>query len=185
MTYTSTFTHQYLSIVNKHVVEPLENTDVSEHCFAAALLIFSSIDGLGMLTCSDSDKAYVGTRFRYYIETYMPPQYKHNKYALYKLRCSLSHSALNTACFMSKTDEAQGQHLEIYNGYIFIHTPTLLTDFKSSLMKLESTLQNNPAILSAAESRFNSHYIPPGEWRNSREIRSTPPPGISFIELKK
>lgn len=61
---------------------------------------------------------------------------------------------MNVACFMSKTDDARGEHLERYAGHIFIHTVRLLEDFKLAIDRLEADIRVNATLLHRAESRL-------------------------------
>ena len=58
-------TQEYFNAIQRHVIDPLQCNGVAEHCFAAALLIFGAIDGLGRLIHPDP-KAGAGLRFKAY-----------------------------------------------------------------------------------------------------------------------
>lgn len=176
--YNSTATCEYLRVIRQHVIHPLEMTPVADSCFAAALLIFGSIDGLGKLIHSD-DSASPTDGFRGFLP-WLGSNYSALENELWRLRNTLAHSSMNVACFMSKTDDAQGEHLEEDNGYVFVHTVRLLEDFKSAIGRLDVEFQTNTTLLQRAESRLEWDYINQPGWRGGA-VRTTPPPGIRFV----
>jgi hypothetical protein len=91
------------------VIHPLETSGVGESCFAAALLVFGAMDGLGKLIHPD-DTAGAGERFKLFLQR-MGTAYAAIENDLWRLRNSLAHNAMSIACFMSKTDDARGEHL--------------------------------------------------------------------------
>lgn len=178
LNYNSTATCEYLRVIRQHVIHPLEMTAVAHSCFAAALLIFSSIDGLGKLIHSN-DKAGSEERFKEFL-SWLGSEYSALKDELWRLRNTLVHSAMNVACFMSKTDDARGEHLEQDRGFVFIHTVRLLEDFKSAINKLEAKFQMDATLLQRAESRLVWDSINEHGWRGGG-VMPTPPPGIRFV----
>jgi len=165
-------------VIRRHVIEPLETTGVHESCFAAAMLIFSSVDGLGMLIHSDSN-AHPGARFKCFLMR-MGQKYAALDEQLWKLRCSLVHSAMNVACFMSKTDDARGEHLEVSHDHVFVQTALLLLDFKTAVEHLEAEFRTDSSLLERAESRLEWAEIQRSGWRDGGPP-TTPPPGIHFV----
>jgi hypothetical protein len=178
LNYNSTATYEYLRVIRQHVIHPLERTQVADSCFAAALLIFGSIDGLGKLIHSD-DNAASKERFKEFL-SWLGSDYSALKVELWRLRNTLAHSAMNVACFMSKTEDARGEHLEQDHGFVFIHTVRLLEDFKSAIDKLEAKFQTDEALLQRAESRLVWDSINEHGWRGDG-VMPTPPPGIRFV----
>lgn len=179
MNFETTATNEYLKVIRRHVIAPLESTSLADSCFAAALLIFGSIDGLGKLFDPDVS-AGPGQRFKSFLPR-LGCNYAALKDKLWALRNSLAHNALNVASFMSKTDDAQGAHLETDGDYIFVHTVILLADFKAALVSLEEELKTNSTLLAQFESRLSWDQITPSGWRGS-DIMTTPPPGIQFVK---
>ena len=177
--YDHSKTWEYIEVVRKHVIYPLETSGVADSCFAAALLVFGAIDGLGKLT-HPNDNAGAGERFKSFLPR-MGAAYVECKDELWNLRNSLAHNTMNVACFMSKTDDARGEHLERDHGFIFIHTPELLKHFKSAIEKLEAELRDDTALFQRANSRLERDYIDQPAWRGSHEVMSTPPPGVFFV----
>src|SRR5258708_7816149 len=116
--YDGSKTFEYLQMIRQHVIQPLRDTAVGESCFEAAILIFGAADGLGKLIHDDAS-AGTGVRFQFFISRLGSPYAKH-KAALWGLRNSLAHNAMNVACFMSKMEQAWGKHLEECEGYLFI-----------------------------------------------------------------
>ena len=183
LNYNSTATCEYMRVIRRHVIRPLDMTPVADSCFAAALLIFGSIDGLGKLIHSDA-KAGPGERFKGFL-SWLGPEYSALEDKLWRLRNTLAHSAMNVACFMSKTDDARGDHLEQDHGFVFIHTVRLLEDFKSAFDKLEALFQTDATLLQRAESRLVWDSIDEPGWRGrGGGVKPTPPPGIEFVREK-
>ena len=178
--YDCSATREYLGVVHRHVIKPLEGTAAGDSCFAAALLIFAAIDGLGRLLHSDSG-AGVAERFKSFLPR-LGPQYEALGNELWEVRNSLVHNAMNVACFMSKTEDAQGEHLERERGYVFLHTGRLLQDFKGAISRLETDLRTDGALLEQTESRLEWDAIAQPGWRGG-EVKTTPPPGIRFVKL--
>jgi hypothetical protein len=178
LNYSPTATCEYLRVIRQYVIHPLERTSVADSCYAAALLIFGSIDGLGKLIHSDVT-AGVGERFKEVL-SWLGPKYSVLEDELWKLRNTLAHSAMNVACFMSKTEDARGEHLEQDHGFVFIHTVMLLEDFKSAIDKLEAKFQTDAILLQRAESRLVWDSISQPGWRGGG-VKTTPPPGIRFV----
>ena len=66
LNYADTATCAYLKVIHTHVVDPFYSSGISQHCFAAALLIFAGIDGLGKLLHPD-ERAAPGDRFKFFL----------------------------------------------------------------------------------------------------------------------
>jgi len=176
--YESAATCEYVRVIRRHVIHPLDSTSVADSCFAAALLIFGAIDGLGKLTHAE-DRASPGERFKAFLPR-LGSEYSALADALWRLRNTLAHSAMNVACFMSKTEEARGEHLEQEGGFVFVHTGRLLDDFKAAIDKLEAEYQTDWRLLQRAESRLRWDTINQHGWRGGG-VMPTPPPGIQFV----
>ena len=86
---------------------------------------------------------------------------------------------MNVASFMSKTDDARGEHLERDHGFHLIHTVRLLEDFKSAVDTLEADLRTDTALFQT-ESRLTWDSINQPGWRGGG-VMTTPPPGIRFV----
>jgi hypothetical protein len=87
---------------------------------------------------------------------------------------------MNVACFMSKTEEARGEHLEKDHDCVFVHTVRLLEDFKSAIDRLELDFRMDVALLGRAEARLKWDSIGQPGWRGDG-VKTTPPPGIRFV----
>lgn len=177
--YGNSATHEYLRVIRQHVIYPLEMTPVTDSCFASAMLIFGSIDGLGNLIHIDPN-AGAGDRFKHFLNR-LGKDYAKLEDELWQLRNSLAHNAMNVACFMSKTDDARGEHLERDHGYVFVHTGLLIKDFKSTLDELEADFRKDFDLLQRAESRLEWDSIDKPGWQNN-DVMTTPPPGINFVK---
>jgi hypothetical protein len=114
-------TSEYFAVIRRHVILPLDNSSVANHCFAAAMLIFAGIDGLGRLIHPNAS-AGPGERFRAFLPR-LGGDYRLRQNELWDLRNALDHNAINVACYMSRTEDARGQHLEIITG-IFSYIPS-------------------------------------------------------------
>jgi len=171
----------YLNMIMEHVVQPINRTDLKESCTATILLIFAAIDGLGKLTHPRCD-AQPGKRFRHYLSCYMGGEYTRRQDALYKLRCSLAHNALNFSSFISKTEMGEPHHLKYDTalGFLFVSSTVLFRDFCASLSRLREAFDRDPALLSIAAERL--------EWREDDIYAywglSTPPPPAVFVSMK-
>lgn len=182
VTFSGSMTAEYLELIRQHVIRPLRDTAVAESCFGAAMLIFGAVDGLGRLIHRNA-KAGAGERFCCFLPR-LGQDYSRRKAALWRLRNSLAHNSMNVASFMSKTEDAQGQHLEDFEGYLFVHTKKLLEHFETAVAKLETEFRTDADLLARAESRLHRAYIP---WSRikGRQILTTQPPPVEFIQLKK
>lgn len=178
LNYDYSATHEYMGVVRQHVIHPLEASGVADSCFAAAMLIFGSVDGLGKLI-HPNDRAEAGDRFKYFLPR-LGSDYAALKKDLWKLRNSLAHNSMNVACFMSMTEDARGEHLEREHDFIFVHTGRLLEDFKLAIDKLESDFRTDSALLQCAESRLQWDSISQPGWRGGGSM-TTAPPGIRFV----
>jgi hypothetical protein len=170
---------EYFEAIKGHVIDPLQNSAVGDHCFAAALLVFGAIDGLGRLIHPERD-AGPGTRFKYYLPR-LGQDYSARSDALWKLRNSLAHNALNVAAFMSQAQGAQLHHLEEDRGHIFVHTRQLANDFACSYRALIVELENNVELADRVENRLHFGELTDPCWRRM-EVKTTEPPAIHFVQ---
>jgi len=176
-TYYESATCEYVRVIRSHVIHPLESTAVAENCFVAAMLVFGAIDGLGKLIHPD-ERAGVGTRFKAFLQR-MGIAYRNHGQQIWLLRNALAHSAMNTACFMAKTEEARSEHLKSDQGRLFIHSKTLVEDFKMALDQLEREFRNDNVLFERAQGRLKWQIIDP--WREKR-LTSTQPPAIRYVQ---
>ncbi|MEX0725944.1 MAG: hypothetical protein WD065_06725 [Planctomycetaceae bacterium] len=172
-------TTEYFSAIQCHVVSPLENSTIAEHCFAAALLVFGAIDGLGRLIHTDRE-ASPGDRFKAYLQR-LGEVYVAHADAIWKLRNSLAHNAVNVAAFMSKAEGAELHHLEEDRGRIFVHTRVLAKDFTTSFNALSEELEQNQALATCVENRLDYAELTDPSWRKM-EVKTTEPPPIRFVQ---
>jgi hypothetical protein len=176
--YNSSAACEYLKVIHQHVIHPLEQTSLADSCFAASMLIFGAIDGLGKLI-DDDDKAHAVDRFKTFL-VMLGSVYTRVEDKLWALRNRLAHNAMNVACFMSKMEDARGEHLEVENDNVFVHTGRLLEDFKLAIHKLEEDFKNDPVLLQRAEARLEWDSINRPGWRGNR-VMTTRPPGVRFV----
>lgn len=179
--YGTSLTREYLCVIRDHILAPLETTEVAGHCFASAMLAFAAIDGLGKLLHPDP-KAEVGTRFKWFIAK-LGEGYAVRTDHLWELRNSLDHNGLNVACFMSQTADAESEHLEYWNGCLFVHTRELTRDLRVAIEAVEADLRQDAGLLSRAESRLTRDYIVPLAWRKPG-VRTTPPVAAWFLRQR-
>ena len=179
--YDHSVCREYIRVIRQHVIHPLEMTAVADSCFAAAMLIFGAIDGLGRLI-HPSDAVGPGDRFRFFLRR-LGANYATLENELWNLRNSLAHNSMNVACYMSKTEDARGEHLERERDLIFVHTRRLLEDFRSAIDKLESDFRTDDNLFRHAQARLEWDSISQPGWRG-RDVLSTPPPGIFFVKQR-
>ena len=158
---------------------PLQTGGVAEHCFAAAMLGFAAIDGLGRLLHSDPN-ASVAVRFKWFLE-WLGPKYVARQDQLWDLRNSLDHNGINVFCFMSQTADAESEHLEYWDGHLFVHTRQLTRDLRAALSAVETRLQSDSNLFKHAESRLTQDYIVPPAWRRPG-VCSTAPADAWFLK---
>jgi len=176
--YAGSVTSEYIAAIRQHVIQPLEGSPVADHCFAAAMLIFAGIDGLGRLV-HPNPAAGVGERFKGFLPR-LSSDYQRRERELWDLRNSLDHNAINVACYMSKTEDARGDHLEVDNGHLFVHTVRLLADFRAAVDALEAELRRDAALFRQTESRLERAYLVLPGWRDPN-VQTTPPPIVRFV----
>ncbi len=174
-------TEAYFRIIDEHIIAPIANTDLKKSCVATIMLIFAAMDGLGKLI-HESDTAGAANRFKTFLPR-MGSNYAANADALWELRNSLMHNALNTASFMSSTymaDMAEQHHLDMTrsDGLIFVSTTLLLKDFRSAKSRLQEELRQDPDLLERAASRLEWLEEDPQEIWN---FPTTPPPPVRFV----
>jgi hypothetical protein len=180
--YAGSATSEYLNAIREHVIRPLDGTQLSDHCFAASMLIFAAIDGLGKLIHEKAD-AGAGDRFKGFLPN-LGDQYRLREDDLWDLRNSLDHNAINRACYMSKTDDARGEHLEVENGHLFVHTVRLFDDFRTAVDELEKVFQLNPDLFRRAEGRLEFTSLELSGWRDPN-VQTTPPPVVRFRYVRE
>jgi len=172
-------TTEYFNAIQCHVIEPLRTSAVADHCFAAALLIFGAIDGLGRLIHPDRD-ALPGVRFKAFLPR-LSSNYAPHAEAIWKLRNALAHNAVNVAVFMSKAEGAELHHLEEDRGHIFVHTRELANDFRASFDSLISELEQDRKLADRVENRLDYAELTDPSWRKM-DVKTTEPPPIKFVQ---
>lgn len=175
--YDSSITKAYADVLREHVISPLSG-EIGESCFAASLLIFAGVDGLGKLVHPDKN-AGAGERFKAFLPR-LGTAYVTVEKQLWTLRNSLAHNAMSVACYMSKLDESRAVHLEVEGDLVFIHTRVMLDDFTRALAKLEDDFRRDNALLAQADSRLTWGTLNNPSW--TRSYQTTPPPGPCFIK---
>ncbi len=180
--YATSATKEYIASIREHVIQPLQTSAVADHCFAAAMLIFAGIDGLGRLV-HRKPAAGAGERFKDFLPR-LGAEYQPRDNEIWKLRNSLDHNAINVACYMSKTEDAKGEHLEFDNGHLFIHTARLLADFCAAVDHLESEFQRDALLFRQAESRLEWAELVLSGWRDPT-VKTTPPPTVLFTYVRQ
>lgn len=175
--YDNSKTERYVTLVWKHVVKPLEDSQVGQSCFAAVMLIFAAVDGLGALLTETG--AGNSERFKTFMRRYFPGKYGECIDDLWKLRNTLMHNALNVASFLSRVPENQIEHLSRLDEYLFVHTEELLRDFKEALDRFECDMQTDAGLFTQAESVLKEHNV-------SYTLKSpaTPPPPVSIEYIR-
>ena len=170
---------EYLDVIQRRIVEPIQKADIRRYCTATLLLLFAAIDGLGKLI-HDNAKARSNERIRVFLD-YMGDNYGKRKEELLGLRHSLVHNAINVASFMSQTEMGSDQHLKQIGsgGFIYVNTSIMYHDFVRAFERLREDFKNDERMMSRAAKRL--------EWREDDvedqylDIPATPPPPIEFI----
>lgn len=174
-------TTKYIEAIARHVISPLKNSAVSEHCFASAILIFGAIDGLGNLIHPD-ENANSGTRFKYFLPR-LGQKYAVSRELIWKLRNSIAHNAINVAAFMSQAEDTEFHHLEVDCGHIFVHTRQLANDFCHAFEELLAELQQDCELSNRVESRLEYAELSEPFWR-IMDVKSTEPPRVKFVQAR-
>lgn len=148
---------EYLNVIRKRILDPIEKTEVREYCTATLLLLFAAIDGMGKLLHPDY-KAQVVERIRAFLE-FMDGDYEVYKEQLLELRNSLVHNALSVFCFLSRVEDDPGlvsKHLKVLGapGFIYVHTVTMVADFENALQRFRTYIKDNPAMMRRAADRL-------------------------------
>lgn len=177
----SQLTHEYLSLIERHVITPLKSPQISESCYATLLMLFGCIDGLGKLIHPD-DKAGPGDRFKYFVAR-LGPKYEACKHQLWSLRNSVAHNALNVAVYLSHVPSTSAIHLhQSRPGTQFIvNTQCFLSDFIAAFSKLREELGIDSDLAKRAEGRLTYGEIPATEFE---EWQTTPPPPVRFVQMR-
>ncbi len=170
--------HQYFGIIERHIFEPIENTDLSESCYASITLLFSVIDGLGKLI-HKKGKAKVGERFKYLLDC-LGKDYGNVKDELWKFRNSLIHNGINNISYMSATQKGEDEHLKCSDGNerIFISSTRLLQDVKSFTIKLKEKILMDENLIKVAANRLEWNQDEPSVYWSQY---STPPGPVRFV----
>lgn len=173
--------HQYFGIIERHIFEPIENTDLSESCYASITLLFSVIDGLGKLIHKNK-KVNPGDRFKYLLES-LGKDYGNLKDELWEFRNSLIHNGINNISYMSATQKGEEQHLKFSDGNetIFINSTRLLKDVKSFTFKLKEKILMDKNLINDAASRLEWNQDDPFVYWSQY---STPPGSVRFVIQK-
>lgn len=172
----------YFEIIDEHTVAPINNTDLSKSCVATIMLLFAAMDGLGKLI-HPRDTARVRARFQAFLLR-MGKDYAEHADALWELRNSLMHNALNTVSFMSNTWMGERHHLkrESPEGLIFVSTTVLLKDFCAAKDQLQEELRQNPELARRAGERLEWLEDDPQEYWS---VPTTPPGPVRFVVARR
>jgi hypothetical protein len=150
---------QFLDLLRKRTIEPIEhNWGITESCTAMLLLIFSTIDALSKITCSDDDfnkhtKGVAKRRFDSFIEDLMDPKYKTLKEPLYYLRCDIVHTGMGKKVMLSNSCDEQ-KHLQMVKEHLWIDTNIFLDDLKEAILKLRQDIQDRGKYYQNAAKRL-------------------------------
>ncbi|HET6883181.1 MAG TPA: hypothetical protein VFI31_23630 [Pirellulales bacterium] len=174
-------TTEYFDAFQQHVNAPLETGTVGDHCFAAALLVFGAIDGLGRLI-HPQRTAGAGIRFKDFLPR-LGPKYIEHADRIWDLRNSLAHNAINVAAFLSKAEDAALHHLEVDRGQIFVSTPQLVADFKDAFEALKDGIERDCELADRIDRRLFYAHLSDAYWRRM-DVKTTEPPPISFVQAE-
>jgi hypothetical protein len=172
---------QYLSLIEQHVIDPLQQSALAESCYATLLMVFGCIDGLGKLIHARDD-AGAGARFKYFIAR-LGPEYDACTDHLWELRNSVAHNALNVAAYLSNVPSTSDVHLKTSSSgtQFVVNTRCLLDDFVKAFNVLKNELDRDSDFAKLAESRLTYGEIPATEFQH---YPTTAPPPVQFVQIR-
>ena len=136
----------YFKELDEHIVGRIRDGKVGDSCFAAVMFICAAIDSLGCLIAPSKVRHKPGPRFRYVVKEFFPSGYHQRQKRLWALRNDLMHNALNVACFLAATQEADvpRKHLAFVpdTPYLFVDTSVFHRDLCAAIEGVQSFLQN-------------------------------------------
>ena len=181
---------EYLSVIQKRILAPIQNTGIQRYCTVTLLLLFAAMDGLGKLLVPD-DTAGPNQRIRGFLD-YMSGDYEVSKKELLSLRHSLVHNAINVESFLSHTEIGGDWHLKkIGADLIYVNTMVMYKDFVDSFTRFRSEIQHDLVMMRRAADRLAwVETADPLEWGKDNppdqmdNATPTPPPPVRFIYAK-
>jgi hypothetical protein len=176
---TSSKAKRYIDALRQYALEPLAGDQLSTSCYAACMLCFACIDGLGKLLHPNSN-AGVRERFTWFITNYMSQDYHNLADGIYQLRCDLDHNCVAVGSFLSSLADSQTRHLEFFDDELFINTRQLHSDVLNSVNAVEQLLESSPQACEMASSRLESRPLKISGY--DPNIKTTQPPDVYFGE---
>lgn len=155
---------EFLNLLQKRTIDPIDNTDIKESCTATLLMIFAAIDSLSKITCTDDEyklfKNRKGNKIRFtnFLEKVMGLNYARFKNRIYDLRNDVVHTGINTKVVLSK-NAYDGEHLQEVDGYLWINTNKFLDDFKDILTKIHRNIEAKDIYFQNAANRLQEFNI--------------------------
>ncbi len=147
-------TDNYFDLLRERIIKCIDMPDIQKSCTTTLLLIFAAIDSLSFITCSDNEytnyKSSNKSKFIGFLENDMGGKYSDFKKQIYKLRCSIVHTGINTNVTLSRDDE----HLEIIDGQVWINTNQFSEDFKEAMKQIEIDIQKKNGYFKNASNRL-------------------------------
>ena len=176
--------NEFMDLLKKRTIDPLDNTDIKESCTATLLLIFAAIDSLSKITYNDEkhkqfkNHSGVWDRFTGFLDKVMRNKYADCKDKIYKLRNDLVHTGINTRVILSKSQDHE-KHLKSVDGYLWINTNQFLDDFKKTIEKIKNNIDEQGKIYQNAKKRLKGINIIEVDEQNETP-RPSPGPNDSF-----
>jgi hypothetical protein len=182
---------EYLNVIQKRVIAPIQSADLQGSCTATLLLLFAAIDGLGRLL-DPTGSANVHNRITGFLK-YMGGGYAANAEDLYTLRNSLAHNAINVESILSHAELDSYHHLMKLgvDNLLYVNTTVMYQDFQRSFDQFRSELQGDPVMMRHAAIQLEwveiDDPLEAGERNASDQMKiptGTQPPPIRFIRTK-
>lgn len=176
----------YFVIIDKRIITPIKETDIKKSCTATLVLLFAAVDSLGKLTCPEKDYESSRRRFKFFLKR-MGRDYEKNSDALWRMRNSLVHNAVNLESYMFATSKGdfRYEHLSTRgpNGFIYINTTTFFCDFCKAIRELMEQIYNDMELLKRAANRLERLSEAPQDYSEDQIVGPTPPAPVGFIHL--
>jgi hypothetical protein len=156
--------NDFLSFIEKRIIDPIDEININESCTATILLIFAAIDSLSKITCGDKEfelyKEKRGNKNRFvgFLEGAMNKKYNKFKEEIYDLRNDIVHTGINAKAILSK-DVHNVKHLQKVNGYLWINTKQFFKDFTETFEKIKTDIRNKGTFYINAKNRLKNFNI--------------------------
>jgi hypothetical protein len=172
----------YFDLIERHLKTAADRNGVHRSCYAALMLLFAIVDGLGKLF-HDDVRVTVSKRFKFFLETKVGSEYKKNRHKIYHLRNAMVHNAISSIAYLSAVEDHFPDHLMEMrdNKYIFINTVQFCKDVTLAFQKCKDEVLKDDTKINAIGNRLMWNQI---EYPYQGKVAPTLPPPIVFIDTK-